>query len=71
MPKGMKFRDITKALRAHGCTEATNSGRGDHVKWICGCGKHSTALPRHRQVTPGVVGAIIKHMECLPGGWLQ
>src|SRR5713226_4919341 len=33
MSKGMKLRDVKRALDEHGCT--SNPGRGPHVKWTC------------------------------------
>jgi hypothetical protein len=71
MPKGMKRRDIETALRNNGCKPVPNSGRGDHEKWGCPCGQHTANVPRHRDITPGVVGDIIRRLPCLPGGWLQ
>ncbi|MDX6287173.1 MAG: hypothetical protein QOG53_2658 [Frankiales bacterium] len=44
---------------------------GRHEVWGCPCGKHSTALPDHRQVTAGVIRNIIRDLACLPKGWLQ
>jgi hypothetical protein len=43
----------------------------EHEVWHCRCGEHRTLLPRHRQVSPGVVQQIIKQLGCLPEGWLQ
>ena len=45
--------------------------RGDHTIWACPCGKHKAPVPRHREITAGVVGSIQKQMGCLPEGWLQ
>ena len=69
MPTGMKLRDVKRALDEHGCT--SKPGRGPHVKWTCPCGKHTANIPRHRHISPGVVGDTIRRMECLPEGWLQ
>lgn len=65
----MKLRDVERALRAHGCRVLSESG--PHTKWGCPCGAHTTPVPRHRTVTPGVVRNIGKRMVCLPEGWLQ
>lgn len=70
MPKGMKLRKVIQALRRQGCT--LENGK-EHDKWTCAdpCGKHTAIIPRHKEVSPGVVGDTIKRMECLPEGWLQ
>lgn len=69
MAKQMKRRQVERALAANGCTKT--SGRGPHDKWTCPCGSHTTAVPRHTDVTPGVIRSITQHLACLPKGWLQ
>lgn len=69
MVKGMKFRDIERALLANGCT--WRDGKGSHVVWYCPCGQHLVPVQRHREVSPGVVGDVIKKLACLAEGWLQ
>jgi hypothetical protein len=65
MVKEMRLRVVERALRAQGCGVIYDDGK--HTKWGCPCGRHTTAVPRHRDVTPGV----IRDLECLPKGWLQ
>ena len=65
----MKRRDVERALFAARCTSLRN--RGGHEIWGCPCGQHTAPLPNHREITAGVVGAIIKQMSCLEEGWLQ
>ena len=62
-------RLLIKALSAHGCYK--DSERGIHEKWRCPCREHSTAVPRHGEISAGVVRKIERHMACLPEGWLQ
>jgi hypothetical protein len=38
MTVAMRYRDVGRALLAHGCT--WKQGKGDHEKWYCPCGKH-------------------------------
>lgn len=71
MTKAMKLRDVESALLQQKCLPAKNSGRGDHTKWLCPCGKHSVPVPRHTIVSPGVIRSIGKRLACLPEGWLQ
>jgi predicted RNA binding protein YcfA (HicA-like mRNA interferase family) len=67
--KSMAKRLLIKALTARGCYK--ESERGIHEKWRCPCGENSTAVPRHGEITAGVVRKIERHMACLPEGWLQ
>lgn len=69
MAKAMKYRVVVKALRRHGCT--SKPGKGDHEKWYCPCGRHIAVVTRGGDISPGVVGDVIKKLECLPKGWLQ
>lgn len=69
MAKEMKRRQVEKALTTQGCTKVSENG--PHTKWKCPCGAHVAAVPRHPEVTPGVVRNIIQHLACLPKGWLQ
>jgi hypothetical protein len=67
----MKRRDVERALTATGCQPKPGSGRSPHSKWRCPCGQHSANIPRHTDISPGVVADTIKRMACLPEGWLQ
>jgi len=69
MVKEMKLRLVERALRKQDCEVTSEDGK--HTKWGCPCGKHATAVPRHREVTPGVIRNIIRDLACLPKGWLQ
>lgn len=71
MPRGMKVREVERALERNGCKPRRGSGRGPHAKWDCPCGQHSANIPRHNDVSPGVVADTIKRLSCLPEGWLQ
>jgi len=69
MARAMKRTDVNRALRQNGCS--IKSDIGDHCKWECPCAAHSANIPRHREISPGVVADTIKRMACLPEGWLQ
>jgi hypothetical protein len=69
MARAMKRADVDRALRQNECS--VKSDTGDHTKWECPCGAHSANIPRHREISPGVVTNTIKRMACLPEGWLQ
>lgn len=67
--KPMAKRLVVAALVMHGCSKLSEAGI--HEKWGCPCGQHTTSVPRHSQISPGVVRKIQRHMACLPEGWLQ
>ena len=66
----MKLRSVVSALVSNGCRILREGGK--HTLWLCPCiAQHNAAVPRHREITAGVVGSIIKQLPCLPKGWLQ
>ena len=69
MTKPMTRRLVEKALKENGCV--IKSDTAPHTKWKCPCGKHSANIPRHKEITAGVVDDSIKRMQCLEDGWLQ
>ena len=46
---------------------------GKHEKWGCPleCRQHLSSLPRHDEITAGVVRNLIRDLKCVPEGWLQ
>ena len=69
--KPMAKRFVIRALLQQGCKMLSDEGK--HEKWVCPdtCGKHSTAVPRHNEITVGVVRGMIADLKCLPERWLQ
>jgi predicted RNA binding protein YcfA (HicA-like mRNA interferase family) len=67
----MAKRLVIRALTVHGCLRLSDEGK--HEKWRCPerCGRHTTAVPRHAEITAGVLRGIITDLKCLPKGWLQ
>jgi hypothetical protein len=65
----MRRREVNRALRRSGCTVKNDDG--PHTTWVCGCGLHTADIPRHVDISPGVIRDTIKRMACLPKGWLQ
>lgn len=65
----MSRRLVAKALRDNGCSVKRTTG--GHDVWACPCGSHSAPVPRHNEISAGVVGSIQKQMVCLSKGWLQ
>jgi hypothetical protein len=64
-------RLVIRALTAQGCLKLSDEGK--HEKWGCPekCGQHTAAVPRHAEITAGVLRGIITDLKCLPKGWLQ
>ena len=54
----MKRRDLERHLREHGCTEI---GGAKHAKWRGPAGQVS-AVPRHKEIGPGLVRAICEQL---------
>lgn len=69
MTKAMKTREVQARLKKYGCVVLNDEG--PHTTWGCPCGQHKAYIPRHREVSPGVIRDTIKRMECLKKGWLQ
>lgn len=65
----MKRRDVIRRLAAVGATVLRD--RGDHTVFVCSCGKHRVPVPRHSEITAGVLDSIQKQMACQDKGWLQ
>jgi hypothetical protein len=57
--KAMRRRLVTQALRRAGCLIKTDDG------------PHTADIPRHVDISPGVIRDTINRMTCLPKGWLQ
>lgn len=69
MPKPMKYRDVAKVLKRIGAT--SRPGKGDHEVWTCPCGAHMAVITKPGEISPGVIGDLIKKFECQEKGWLQ
>lgn len=54
----MKRRDLERHLRSHGCREV---GGAKHAKWR---GPHDSvaAVPRHKEIGPGLTRAICRQL---------
>lgn len=70
MVKAMKRRDVEAALSNAGCYVVSDGGK--HTKWTCCCGEgHTANIPRHGEISPGVIRDTTKRMPCQMKGWLQ
>lgn len=70
MAKEMPRRLVERALKRRRCVKRTPD-TGPHTTWVCPCGQHTADIPRHRDVSPGVIRDTIGRLKCLPEGWLQ
>lgn len=52
----MKLGDLEKHLREHGAHKVGEGGK--HTKWRSADGSRVSAVPRHREIGPGLVRAI-------------
>jgi hypothetical protein len=69
--KPMPKRQVAAALARQGCRKTGDSGK--HEKWDARweSRQHLSSLPRHDEITAGVVRNLIRDLKCLPEGWLQ
>lgn len=67
--KPMKRRDVIQALAVNGCTVLSDDG--PHTKWGCPCGEHTANIPRHNEITAGVLRNTVARLTCLPEGWCK
>lgn len=65
----MRRKKVDKALKNSKCRITRDSG--PHTTWTCACGQHTADIPRHGEISPGVIRDTISRMKCLPEGWLQ
>lgn len=52
----MKLRDFERHLHAEGARKVREGAK--HTKWRNADGSRATAVPRHREIGPGLVRAI-------------
>ncbi|MGH3030602.1 MAG: type II toxin-antitoxin system HicA family toxin [Gaiellaceae bacterium] len=57
----MKRRDLERHLVAHGARKIAEGGK--HTKWRSADGSRAMAVPRHREIGPGLVRAICAQLE--------
>jgi predicted RNA binding protein YcfA (HicA-like mRNA interferase family) len=62
-------RAVVKTMKKLGCAVLRDTG--GHTVHVCPCGQHTAAVPRHRQVSAGVLASIGDRWQCLERRWLQ
>jgi len=68
LSKPQKYRDVTKFLKSQGWV-FLRSGKGSHE--LCGLPDESVkaTIPKHGEVSAGVVGQLIKILPNHPSNW--
>ncbi|KRC31685.1 toxin HicA [Oerskovia sp. Root918] len=68
MPKPQKYRDVIKALKANGWV-LLRDGKGSHELWGLPDESQKASIPRHGEVSAGIVGQLIKKLDQAPQNW--
>jgi hypothetical protein len=67
--KAMRRRDVESAMAKRDCAWLRSGA--EHDIWVCPCGRHQVAIPRHGMISAGVVASVEKKLACLPRRWLS
>ncbi len=68
MPKPQKYRDVVKILRMNGWV-FLRDGKGSHELWGLADESRKESIPRHGEVSAGVIGQLMKKLKAFPQGW--
>ncbi|MBH0022607.1 MULTISPECIES: type II toxin-antitoxin system HicA family toxin [unclassified Salinibacterium] len=68
MPKPQKYRDVIKVVRANGWVFLRDA-KGSHELWGLPDGSIKAVIPRHGEVSAGVVGQLMKNLPEIPQNW--
>lgn len=68
VPKPQKYRDVAKALRARGWV-LLRQGKGSHELWGLPDESVKESVPRHGEVSAGVIGQLLKKLPDPPASW--
>ncbi len=68
MPKPQKYRDVIKALKANGWV-LLRDGKGSHELWGLPDESQKASIPRHGEVSAGIVGQLIRKLDQAPQNW--
>lgn len=64
--KSQKKRDVMKVLKANGWELVRSTGSHE---WREGPNGQGEAIPRHNEISAGVVAKLAKKLETFPDGW--
>jgi predicted RNA binding protein YcfA (HicA-like mRNA interferase family) len=68
MPKPQKYRDVTKFLKSQGWV-FLRSGKGSHELWGLPDESVKESIPKHGEVSAGIIGQLIKKLPTHPSNW--
>lgn len=68
MPRPQKYRDVVRVLRSNGWL-LLRQGRGSHEVWGLPDESVRAVVPRHGEVSAGIVGQLMKLLPEVPENW--
>lgn len=68
MPKPQKYRDVIKVVEANGWIRL-RQGKGSHEIWGLPDESRAHSIPRHHEVSAGVVGGLMRKLRDVPQNW--
>lgn len=68
MPKPQKYRDVVKVLRSQGWV-LLRQGKGSHEVWGLPDESVKETVPRHSEVSAGVIQQLMKKLPEAPREW--
>jgi len=68
VPKPQKYRDVTKFLKSQGWV-FLRSGKGSHELWGLPDESVKESIPKHGEVSAGIIGQLIKKLPTHPSNW--
>lgn len=68
MPKPQKYRDVVKFLKSQGWV-FLRQAKGSHEMWGLPDGSVKESIPKHGEVTAGIVGQLMKKLPTYPSEW--
>lgn len=68
MPRPQKYRHVVRELRAQGWV-LLRQGKGSHELWGLPDESVKESIPKHGQVSAGVIGQLLKKLAKPPAHW--
>ncbi|GAB3615417.1 type II toxin-antitoxin system HicA family toxin [Humibacter ginsengisoli] len=68
MPKPQKHRDVIKVVKDNGWV-FLRGAKGSHEMWGLPDESQKESIPRHGEVSAGIIGQLIKKLPKSPQSW--
>jgi len=68
MPRPQRYKLVVKELQSRGWV-LLRQGKGSHELWGLPDGSVYESIPRHREVSAGIVGQLVKKLPDPPKEW--